>query len=647
MFNLCVLRGANWAIHDSVIAPETIDKIRAQANLAEVIGQSVKLERRGRNLIGLCPFHKEKSPSFNVNEERGFYHCFGCKASGDVFKFVQETEGLNFMEAVRSLAERIGIEVRDDLSSDERRQQEAERRREKSYYEVNQTAAVFFEERLDHDEHRSFALAELDKRGLPWSVDGRPGPARETLNAFRVGYAPDSWDALAAHLKNAGHDLRAAEAVGLLAPRKSGSGYYDRFRHRLMFAVLDLHGRVVAFSGRALPPTRPSDGEAPAKYINSPESPIYKKRETVFGLYQARATLRSGKSAALVEGNFDVVSLHAAGLTEAIAPLGTAFTTEQGKQIRRFTQNITLLFDGDPAGRKATAQSKTPAREAGLTARVARLPDGRDPDDFLREKGAEQLARLLASATGMIDYLISEILDEGFAASDAAGRADKLRQVTELLASEDDPAVRALAEQHADRLAGRLGVADAHTFRALRAAVTRGLRAPSLKTGANQPREVTLSREDRLMRSALGVLLDFPDLVFDEALAPYLTVFEGDLAAAIACLRSLFSPRETSRVDGDDQEKWGARAAEAFLARIPESLADFARIRIFAPIHGDIDDARVELFANFDKLHRMELTKQSTGTLGDIERARQEGDFDQELELLKQQALRARKRHGL
>ena len=628
-----------------MISPETIDKIRERADIAEIVGQCVKLQRRGRNWIGLCPFHKEKSPSFNVNEERGFYHCFGCKASGDVFRFVQETEGLTFMEAVQSLAERLGIEVHDDLSSAERKQKEAERRREQSLYDVNQAAAVFFEKQLEENENRSFALRELEKRGLSWTIDGRPGPARPTLQAFRVGYAPDAWDELARHLAKAGYDLRAAEAVGLIAPRKNGPGYYDRFRHRLLFAVTDLHGRVVAFSGRALPPTAPQDGDPPAKYINSPESPIYKKRATVFGLYQARSTLRGGKNAVLVEGNFDVVSLHAAGFTQAIAPLGTAFTEEQGRQIRRFTQNITFLFDGDSAGRKATTQSRAPAKDAGLTARVARLPDGLDPDEFLRKRGPEQLSRLIDSATGMIDYLISETLSDAFVSADAAGKAEKVRQVTELLDSEDDPTVRALAEQHADHVVRALvSVGDARTFRALRESIKRNLRAPKQKAeGEIESSRRTLTTEDRIAQSALGALLDFPQLFSSEELHPFFSILEGDLAAAIACLRAELAARS----DPGSGPSLGAKEATGFLARVPESLKDFAQARIFAPIHSDIEHARVELFANFDKLRRMELTKQSTGTLSDLERARQEGDFDQELELLKQQALRARKRHGL
>lgn len=635
-----------------MIAPETIDRIRDQTNLADVIGQSVKLERRGRNLIGLCPFHKEKSPSFNVNDERGFYHCFGCKASGDIFRFVQETEGLTFMEAVRSLAERLGIEVVDDLSSEERARKSAEKRREQSLYEVSLAAAAFYEERLEHDEHKRYALQELDSRGLPWKIGDLPGPARETLKAFRVGYAPDAWDALAQHLHKIGHDLRAAEAVGLLAPRKSASGYYDRFRHRLMFAVVDLHGRVVAFSGRALPATGPTDGDPPAKYINSSESPIYKKRATVFGLYQARSALRSGKSAIVVEGNFDVVSLHAAGFSHAVAPLGTAFTEEQGRLIRRFTQKVTLLFDGDTAGRKAVLQSQMPAKNAGLTARVARLPDGKDPDDFLRSKGAESLARLLESASGMIDYTISEILDEGFSAADAVGRAEKLKQVTDLLTSEDDPNVRALAEQHADRLAGRLGVADVRTFRALKSLVTKTLRAPRVEKGESQATSAVPTRRSPMVLSAIGSLLDFPELLLSHEVQPYLAHLEGDLAAAVACLRAQLSSVKNSQdqanvIPNHSELKWNSQLADRLLARLPDSLKDFAKARIFAPIHNDIDSARVELFENLDKLRRMELTKQSEGTRSEIERASSEGDFDQERELLEELVKRARQRHGL
>ncbi len=635
------LPGRN-ALCETVIAPETIDRIREQANLASVIGESVKLERRGRSLQGLCPFHKEKSPSFHVNEDRGFYHCFGCKASGDVFKFIQETEGLSFIEAVRSLGDRMGIEVESDLSSEEQKQRAAEKRREQALYDVTNTAAAFFETMLLKHEHSQFAHRELEKRGLPMN-----GPAADVLRSFRVGYAPESWEELANHLRRAGHDLKAAEAVGLIAPRRQGQGYYDRFRHRLMFAVIDLHGRVVAFSGRALPPVRAGEEEAPAKYYNSPESPIYQKRATVFGLYQSRQALRSGKPCVIVEGNFDVVSLHAKGFTQAVAPLGTAFTLEQGKLVRRFTSDVTFLFDGDSAGRKATVASRDPAREAGLRAKVARLPDGVDPDDFARSKGEEGVKNLLGAASGMLDYLIAEVLDEGFVTADAVGRAEKIKEVIELLKSEDDPNVRAMAEQHADRLAGRLGVADAHTFRALRDSIRRGLSVPLPQASIPDEydpyqEEAPTKRGTPLSESIIGVLLDFPELLDSEELLAYSGHMEGDTAAAVACLR-MAHESPIAGESGGTASGIGHRT----IGRLPGSLQSFAAQRLAAPVHDEIELARVELFANLDKLRHVELTRLSSSALGDIERARKEGDFDQELALLKEQELRARRRRGL
>jgi DNA primase len=622
----------------SVIAPETIDKIRELSDLGQIVGESVKLERRGRSLIGLCPFHKERSPSFNVNEDRGFYHCFGCKASGDVFKFVQETEGLSFIEAVRSLGERLGIEVDDDLSTEDRKKRVADKRRQDALYRANESAADFFERCLKAHDLSHFAHEELARREL--SMDGEH---RDTLKAFRLGYAPDAWDELSQHLRKAGHDLRAAEAVGLIAPRRGGQGYYDRFRHRLMFAIVDLHGRVVAFSGRSLPSAKETEEESPAKYINSAESPIYKKRATVFGLYQARTALRAGKPCILVEGNFDVVSLHARGFENTVAPLGTAFTIEQGKQIKRFTTELTLLFDGDSAGRKATLASREPAHEAGLNARVAQLPDGIDPDDFIRAKGAEAMTHLLTGARGLLDHLISGVLDETFQSTDAVGQAQKIQQVVDLLKSEDDPNVSALAEQYADRLAGRLGVADAHTFRALRNNVRKKL-ASNGPTDSDrrdrEPHEVSASPSDLRARAVgltiFGALLDFPELLDSTELTEASIHVHGDLAAAIAYLRE----------SHDVQKARSSTLAEA-LGRLPQQLADFTAHRLAAPKHHDIDAARVELFANLDKLRRMELTRLSSGALGELERARQEGDFDQELSLLREQELRARERRGL
>ncbi len=651
-----------------VIAQETIDRVREQTSLAELIGESVKLERRGRSFVGLCPFHQERTPSFHVNDERGFYHCFGCKAAGDAFKFVQETEGLEFIEAVRRLAERLGIEVVDDLTDTERRQRAALKRREQTLYDVNAAAATFFEKMLLEHSQRGYAIGELERRGLPYG-----GPAQETLRSFRIGYAPDSWDALATYLRKAGLDLDSAEKVGLVAPRKQGAGYYDRFRHRLMFAVIDLQGRVVAFSGRALEPIAGSEpqGDAPAKYINSPETPIYKKRETVFGLYQARAALRADQPCVLVEGNFDVMSLHARGVPGAVAPLGTAFTVEQGKLIKRFATSVTFLFDADKAGRKAVVASREPCREAGLTARVASLPDGMDPDEFSKKRGPEGMQAVLRAARGMLEHLMEEVLDQAFTQGDARSRAEKLKQVTDLLASEDDPAVRALAERHADYLASRLNVADARTFRALQSAVQRSFTRDGREPGREeiqargsggepheaQAREPSLGAPQRARSRArlneiaaeiIGAILDFPELLDTAEVLAYGSEVEGDLASALAALRQCARRQRSGPPEGPENAPGQAPSDfRAALAKMPPSIRPFAIARMAAPRHQRLEAAHAELVGNVKKLRQHELSRLARDAMSDLERARRTGDTGQENDLLREIELRARKRRGL
>ena len=385
-----------------MIAPETITLVKERTDIVALIGETVRLIRSGRSFKGLCPFHKEKSGSFYVHPDRGFYHCFGCAESGSAIDFVMKTNGLDFREAVVMLAERAGIHVEESQAKDPRA---GEVKRDKDeLYAVNNLAATFFERELRLSKtHTSesghplahYALDELARRGMPDLGTEGPDATRwmDCAQAFRLGYAPPGWDGLANFLRQQGISPLVAERAGLLVPRERGSGHYDRFRHRLMFAVIDSLGRVVAFSGRALTP--PSDGELPpgsptyggeppAKYINSPESPIYKKGDQLFGLFQAKLALRNRGQAILVEGNFDVVSLHARGIDTAVAPLGTAFTNEQAKLLKRFSPKVVVLFDGDNAGRKATRAARAPCREGGLEARVARLPLGVDPDDLVR-----------------------------------------------------------------------------------------------------------------------------------------------------------------------------------------------------------------------------------------------------------------------
>jgi DNA primase len=303
-----------------MISPETIALVKERTDLVALIGETVKLTRRGRSFTGLCPFHKEKTPSFHVSPDRGFFHCFGCKESGSAVDFLMKALGLSFQESITMLAERAGVPI-----EEVRREADAARRAKEDLYAVNSVAATYYEHCLRGGPGaRPNALAhipaaELARRGLAMPPPGEMSPVLDTLQAFRIGYAPYAWDGLTAYLQKQGISPATAERVGLLVPRTSGGGHYDRFRHRLMFPVLDVSGRVIAFSGRALPEpdeeelrmlsmksfSKPED--KPAKYINSPESPIYTKGEHLFGLYQARQAIRQKGEAVLVEGNFDVV----------------------------------------------------------------------------------------------------------------------------------------------------------------------------------------------------------------------------------------------------------------------------------------------------------------------------------------------------
>jgi DNA primase len=624
-----------------VIAQETIEAVRQRVSIVTVIGERMKLERRGQSHVGLCPFHKEKSPSFHVNVERGFFYCFGCKASGNVISFVQQLDGLTFPEAVRQIAERAGIEIVETGSALERKQEAEERRRRDELYEANLAAAEFYERCLTEHPLASYAWAELARREL-----SRSDPSMAAaLSAFKVGYAPHGWDELANHLRKAGVNRRAAEAVGLLVPRKTGDGFYDRFRHRLMFAVMDLSGKVIAFSGRSLeePPGGNKDpggvAQKPAKYINSPESPIYRKRDTVFGLYQARQVVREQDRCVVVEGNFDVVSLHARGIGNVVAPLGTAFTADQASQITRYSRNATFVFDGDGAGQRAIAAAREPCQQAGITARAARLPDGTDPDELIRREGREAVDRLLKGAQPLLEYLIDATLRTGFSTDDAQARAVKLKEVEELIKAETDPTLRSMAVNYADTVAGRLGITDVRTFRALKAAVSSAAQGRPSSTSSSRPalapeQARSPQRVEHVSHEVLGALLEFPELLTDTEVEGLLVTAEGDLALAILLVREL----------GADL---GRLEPEAYAARFPASARELVIRRLAAPELRELREARSVLIDNLLKLRRLQERREQPALVEELRRAQQSGDLDAQMNLLRLQQARARARHGL
>ena len=372
------------------ITPQFLDELRSRVPVSDVVGKRVKLAKKGREFSGLCPFHSEKTPSFTVNDDKAFYHCFGCGAHGDVIRFVTETEGLTFPEAVAKLAGIAGLTV-PQATPEERKRAE----RAKSLQDACEAALRFFRRRLNEPAGAD-ALAYLRRRGL------KP----ETIEAFRLGWAPDGRTALKQALTGEGFPEPMLVEAGLLVKPEDGGESYDRFRGRVIFPIADRRGRVIAFGGRAL-------GDFQPKYLNSPETPLFNKGRLLYALDKARQAVRDGpdgKGAEVIvtEGYTDVIALHQAGFGGAVAPLGTALTESQIEELWRLAPGPVLCFDGDEAGRRAAGRALDrllPRLVPGKTARFVFLPEGEDPDSFVSLSGPDAFGRLVERATSVSEAL--------------------------------------------------------------------------------------------------------------------------------------------------------------------------------------------------------------------------------------------------
>lgn len=369
--------------------------IKTRIGIADLVGRHVDLRRAGARLVGRCPFHNETKGSFSVNEDEGFFHCFGCKASGDVITFHQKINGLDFPEAVRQLAVEAGVQLEEQKP--ESAEDRARRDAKSLCFSLNDLAVEFYRDALAGPEGAE-CRDYLAKRGL----------TAEVVAAFSLGWAPDSFDGLRGLLAARRMNLDAAVAAGLLAKNERGR-VYDRFRARLMFPIKSQADRVVAFGGRTV---LPKDDEAP-KYINSPESPVYTKGEHLFGLNLARKRIVVSKRALLTEGYMDVISLHQFGFADACGVLGTALTPAQVKRLSGFASKVDLLFDGDEPGRKAAARAVEMLASGGLASRVALFPEGEDVDSLLQKNGPEALNAVLDAAPDGFDFLCRRLLDTG------------------------------------------------------------------------------------------------------------------------------------------------------------------------------------------------------------------------------------------
>ncbi|WP_102345565.1 DNA primase [Bacillus sp. Marseille-P3661] len=413
------------------IPDETIEKISKQADIVEVISEYVQLKKQGRNYFGLCPFHGEKSPSFSVSAEKQIFHCFGCGAGGNVFSFIMDLEKCSFIEAVKIVADKLKIDV--DLDDNQNVVGFGSSNKFLSIYRAHDLLQKFYHHFLVNTKEGSEALQYLRKRGF----------TDEVIDKFQIGYAPNSWDVVTRFLHKRGFDVHEMYQAGLVNQRESDGNYFDRFRDRIMFPIWDLQSRTIAFGGRIL-----YEGEP--KYLNSPETQIFNKGKILYGLNIARSQIRKKQQVVLFEGYVDVISAWRAGVDNGIATLGTALTEEQATLIRRNVDNVIICYDSDSAGINAAYRAAGILQNAGCNVKIAKMPDGYDPDDYIQQYGIESFNTNVINAsitlmTFKFDYLkrgknlqnegelikyIEEVLTEISQLPKAVERDHYLRQIS-------------------------------------------------------------------------------------------------------------------------------------------------------------------------------------------------------------------------
>ncbi|GIW45507.1 MAG: DNA primase [Candidatus Binatia bacterium] len=500
------------------VAHGTLEEIQRRVSILDVVSAYVRLKKQGRNYVGLCPFHTEKTPSFSVSPEKGLFHCFGCGVGGNVFTFVMRLEGVDFRTAVERLAERAGVRLEPAGPGDRRQGRER-------VHELHRVAAEYFARCLQGPEGK-LARAYLQHRGID----------AQTVEEFALGYCPTG-PGLYRVLTQSGVSVQEARRCGLLGARHDG-GTYPRFGGRLIFPIRNATGKIVGFAGRAI-------GEQHPKYLNSPESEVFRKGELLFGLYEARHAMRESHRVLVVEGYFDVLSLARAGIREVVATMGTALTEQQLETLRRLVDEVYVCFDGDEAGRRAAERAFTVAAKVGIWAQALFLPAGEDPDSFVRRTGASELAKLMGTAVPLADfYLARKAPDPG---ASLAAKARVAREIGEVLGSVRDHVLQQLLVRKA---AAQLGIEE-HLLYAAASGRGRTLVEPNRSSAAPdwaQP-------EERTLLTAMAVSSQVAErLMAEKALDLFVTAGLQQLAQRIV-------------------SAWkDAPGPEAFLAELPEEL---------------------------------------------------------------------------
>lgn len=461
------------------------EQVRGTANIVEVISGYVPLKKRGQNFWGCCPFHGEKTPSFAVNPAKNMFYCFGCHEGGDIFKFIMKMESCDFMEALKLLAARYGIPV------PERQKTAVEIRREKHrerIYETNATACRFYQACLLNTPYGKGALAYLNGRGI----------SQEIISSFSIGYALDSFTSLLSNLGRHGYKGEELLAAGLVAEGRQQ--LYDKFRNRVMIPIKDPKGKIVGFGGRVL------DNSTP-KYLNTAETEWFNKRRLLFAMDVAYKAIRSSRQAIVVEGYMDAISLHAAGISNVVASMGTAFAAEQAKLLKRVADEVVFCYDSDSAGRKASVRAVSIARTEGLKVRIAGVPEGKDPDEYVRRYGKEAFLKVLSEAREGIDFQIEETILQ----SDVSNLAGKVDAVSNILPFLLECKSEIEAAEHMRRLAQRLTIDEGLIVEEYRKATRKnGARRESVYVPVPDVKKISVTRQAE--EQLLAVLLEEPYL---------------------------------------------------------------------------------------------------------------------------------------
>lgn len=404
------------------IPEHTIEEIRSSANIVDLISTHVQLRKRGKNFIGLCPFHQEKTPSFTVSEEKQIFHCFGCHAGGNIYKFLMEYKSISFVEAVQEIAEMVGINLNiqdEEISS---AQSELEK-----YYELNVLAAKYFSDNLLNSKGGEIARDYLIKRKIKPKIQ----------KVFGLGFAPNGWDNFVDYAKSKQVELEDAKLLGLI-DSKDGGKYYDKNRGRIMFPIFSPNGRVIAFGGRVF-----QGEENMAKYLNSPESTIYSKRKSLYGLFHSKDEIRKLNKAIMVEGYMDLIALYQHGVKNVVASSGTSLTDDQTRLLSRYTKNIVVIFDADTAGKKAAMRSIEILLKQDFDVNVLSLPQGEDPDSFINQFGKDHFNEVLQTAKNFLEYQTSQYEAEGMF-EDPMTEAEAIRELVKSAAFVNDELKRGL-----------------------------------------------------------------------------------------------------------------------------------------------------------------------------------------------------------